>query len=102
MDMQTTGSHLCHGVLNRRIARLTLVVASFLLVIGFVTSCKPKSAAQSVNSSGYFQTPFQDESQFIVEAIVSDLAQQIFYAEFHQLPAPDDFLVTATEKPGSP
>src|SRR5882724_8394397 len=53
-------------------------------------------------SSGYFQTPFQDESQFIVETIVSDLAEQVFFARRRQLPGPGHFSVSATEKPGSP
>jgi tetratricopeptide (TPR) repeat protein len=52
--------------------------------------------------TGYFQTPFQDESQFIVETIVSDLAEQVFYARYHQLPNPKHFSVRAMEKTDSP
>ncbi len=67
--------------------------------------CKPKSSTDASGSPGpaaYFKTPFQDESQFIVEAIVSDLAEQIYYAAYHRLPDEKSFSVLATEKPGSP
>ncbi len=50
---------------------------------------------------GYFKTPFQDESQFIVETIVSDLAEQIFYAKQHRLPDPQSLSVQADERPNS-
>ena len=50
----------------------------------------------------YLKTPFQTESQYIIEAIVSDLAEQIYYATNHQLPDSRFFAVTATEKPDSP
>ena len=70
-----------------------------LLVVGLAGGCKPKPSA---SSTAYFQTPFQNESEFIVETIVSDLAEQMFYAKFHRLPDQKYFSVTATEKPGSP
>jgi len=70
-----------------------------LLVLGLAGGCKPKPSAAS---TAYFQTPFQNESEFIVGAIASDLAEQMFYAKFHRLPAKKYFSVTATEKPGSP
>lgn len=73
-----------------------------LLAVGLVAGCKPKSPAGSATSSTYFATPFQDESQFIVEAIVSDLAEQMSYAASHRLPDKKHFSVTATDKPGSP
>ncbi|HXB59137.1 MAG TPA: hypothetical protein VNU95_06215 [Candidatus Acidoferrales bacterium] len=68
------------------------------------SSLSSSSSSSSGPSSppAYFQTPFQDESQFIVEAIVSDLAEQMYYAASHQLPDPKVFQVTATEKVGSP
>jgi len=68
----------------------------------FVTGCKPHSSAGPQTSSGYFQTAFQEESQFIVEAVVSDIAEQMFYAANHKLPDPKYFQVIATEKSGSP
>src|ERR1022692_4094571 len=78
-----------------------LLLVFSLLATGLATGCKPKSAG-SGSPAGYFQTPFQSESQFIVEAIVSDLAEQMYYAASHRLPDQKDFSVAATEKPGSP
>ena len=52
--------------------------------------------------TGYFQTPFQDESQFIVETIATDLAEQIYFAKFHRLPDAKYFYVSATEAANSP
>jgi len=77
-------------------------VMCLLFVVGLSGGCKPKSPAPPTNPAAYFQTPFQTESQFIVETIVSDLAEQMFYAAFHRLPDQKHFLVTAAEKPGSP
>jgi len=92
-----------------------------LLVLGVAVGCR-KSADESQphststtgeppstdtstkanpQSSGYFQTPFQDESQFIVETIVSDLVEQIYYTKHHQLPDAKHFSVRAVEKPDS-
>jgi tetratricopeptide (TPR) repeat protein len=65
-----------------------------LTAILLTTGCQPKSPPQA---SGYFQTSFQSESQFIVEAIVSDLAEQIYYAANHRLPEKKYFSVSATE-----
>ena len=73
-----------------------------LTAITLATGCKPKAPIQTATSSGCLQTPFQSESQFIVEAIVSDLAEQIYYATTHRLPEKKYFSVIATEKPGSP
>jgi tetratricopeptide (TPR) repeat protein len=81
---------------------LFLTAACIVLVAVMAAGCKRQSGSSSGNPSGYFQTPFQDESQFIVETIVSDLAEQMFFAASHKLPDPDYFQVTATEKAGSP
>ena len=70
------------------------MVIAVVLVVG----CKRPDGG----STNYFATPFQDESQFIVETIVSDLAEQVFYARYHQLPNPKHFSVRAVEKPDSP
>src|ERR1017187_5276795 len=78
-----------------------LLLVFSLLATGLATGCKPKSAG-SGSPAGYFATPFQSESQFIVETIVSDLAEQMSYATSQRLPDKKRFLVTATEKPGSP
>ncbi len=81
------------------------MAASVLLVAGLMVGCKPKAlgaADGSARAGNYFQTSFQSECQFIVQAIVSDLAEQIYYAANHRLPDAKTFSVTATEKPGSP
>ena len=75
-----------------------------LAMIGFIGGCKQKSSSSAANApppGAYFRTPFQNESQFIVEAIVSDLAEQMFFAAHHRLPDKDSFSVIATEKSGS-
>ena len=81
---------------------LGVVTAGVLLAVEVLTGCKPKSPVESARPVGCFQTPFQNESQFVLETIVSDLAEQTFYAAYHRLPNPKEFAVTATEKPGSP
>lgn len=88
---------------------LSFAMAWVVLAVTFATGCKREpsiepgnSSQEPVNPAAYFKTPFQDESQFIVETIVSDLAEQMSYAATHKLPDPDYFQVTATEKPGSP
>lgn len=71
-----------------------------LLSLG-LAGCKPHHASRHPAISGYFQTEFQDESQFIVETIVSDLAEQIYFAKFNHLPDKSDFYVSANEAPDS-
>lgn len=84
---------------TRKVASLGLAAAGLWLAVVFLAGCQPKSGNQNAN---YFKTPFQEESQFIVEAVVSDLAEQMYYAATHRLPPLEKFSVTATEKPGSP
>ncbi|HUE35783.1 MAG TPA: hypothetical protein VMO20_00225, partial [Candidatus Acidoferrum sp.] len=81
---------------------LFFAVMCIALAATSAIGCKRQPSTQATNPSPYFKTPFQDESQFIVEAIVSDLAEQMFYAACHKLPDPNYFQVTATEKAGSP
>jgi tetratricopeptide (TPR) repeat protein len=69
-----------------------------LLLASLVCGCRPKTPPGSARD----QLPFQDESQAIVHGIVSDLAEEIYYAASHRLPNPQQFSVTVTEKPGSP
>jgi hypothetical protein len=58
-------------------------------------------ASQSAES-GYFKTPFQEESQYIVSAIAADLAEMVYFAKNNQLPDANVFSVQAMEKPDSP
>ena len=77
----------------------------FLLFLA--TSCSKKAEEDAATSSstvpvpqsdGYFKTQFSDETQFIVEAIVTDLTEQVYYAKNHQLPDASSFSVHAVEK----
>lgn len=76
-----------------------------MLAAALAAGCRPKSASTSppgpAKAAGYFHTPFQSECEFIVRAIVSDVAEQMYYAAKHQLPDEKSFSVIATEKPGS-
>jgi hypothetical protein len=63
--------NLCHG--------LPAGLVTLALAVGFAANSRAGGA-------GYFDTPFQSESQFIVEAIVSDLAEQMYFARNGQLP----------------
>jgi hypothetical protein len=80
-----------------------------LLAVALMTGCGQKPAGGGTNTIPvnpyfglYFHAPFQTESEFIVRAIVSDLAEQMYFAAKHQLPDTNTFQVTATEKPGTP
>lgn len=72
-----------------------------VLMIAALSGCK-KAASDNVHLQaggefGYFQTHFQDESQFIVETIVADIAEMAFYAKHAALPDSEEFLVEAIE-----
>ena len=75
------------------------------MLTGILVAGCTKEKEQSVEQAppgGYFETPFQSESQFIVDAIVSDLAEETYYAAHHELPDKKYFSVKVAEKPGSP
>jgi len=69
---------------------------SVLTVVALATG------ARAQTTPGYFQTTFQSESQFIVETVVSDLGEQIYFAAKGRLPESKDFSVAATERSDSP
>ena len=77
---------------------------ALILAVGCKRSSDHIQSAHAVKpqGDGYFHTSFQDESQYIVETIVSDLAEQMYYASWHRLPDPTYFLVQAVENAGSP
>jgi hypothetical protein len=74
-----------------------LCILAVLIMAG---SCDRNGSSPGAN--GYFQTQFQTECQFIVEAVVSDLAEQIYFAAKHRLPEKKYFSVLAVEQAGSP
>lgn len=84
-------------------ARKLIVTLGVVSVIAAVAGgCKPKeTSSASRPSGGYFETPFQNEAQFVVDAIVSDLAEQMYFAKFHTLPDKKHFEVSAVEKGGT-
>jgi hypothetical protein len=91
-----------------RFARFNLpVLGSCLLMIAAVLAggCKPKAAeppsAEPASATAYFATPWQSECEFIVHAIVADLAEQMYYAVHHRLPDEKAFAVVVTRKPDS-
>ena len=77
--------------------------------MGLTWGCKPKQDVSNPFSkvdaksapSDYFKTPFQDESQYIVEAVATDLAEMAYFATNHRLPDPKLFSVDAKEETGS-
>ena len=75
------------------------VLAGLVLVLSLTGGCRPGGAKSGAN---YFATDFQDESQFIVENIVTDLAEQIYYAKLHRVPASRQFRVAVAEPADSP
>ncbi len=77
----------------------TSALTCILLAGGLVAGCKQKESAPPV-PTGYFQTPFQSESEFIVQAVVSDLAEEIVYAASHRLPESNHFPVTVADQGG--
>ena len=84
--------------------RLCVVLSVSSLFVG----CKGKESAPSAplvvtpTEPPYFKTPFQDESQFIVGEISSDIAGMIYYAHNHQPPDAKTFEVKAVENGGDP
>jgi tetratricopeptide (TPR) repeat protein len=83
----------------------TLATLTVSLTTGLL-GCGQKAAENGnpVASAGqsYFQTQFQDESQFIVESIITDIAEMAFCAKNHTPPPPGKTSVMATESPDSP
>src|SRR6185503_10014287 len=76
-------------------------VIYWLVTLGLMTGCnrQPQGSQGTQPATGnYFRTHFQDESQFIVEAILTDLAEMSAYARTGQRL---EISVAATERPGS-
>jgi tetratricopeptide (TPR) repeat protein len=79
-----------------------------LLLISGSLGCKrhQSNAAQptppQAAGSAYFKTPFQNESQFVVENIAADIAEMVYFARNHRLPDPKHLSVHAEESGGAP
>src|SRR6185436_7012188 len=75
-----------------------------ILVCSIVTGCKQNEKSDSPlpsPGSGYFKTPFQSESSFIVQAIVSDIGEQLVYAASRRTPDKSGILLSVSEPPDS-
>jgi len=96
-DVNTAGIMLLRHPLVSMFKNLCFGLLSVLTVVAL-----PTRARAQTTPPGYFQTTFQSESQFIVEAVVSDLAEQVYFAAKGRLPESKDFSVAATERSGSP
>lgn len=80
------------------------IAAAMILAAGCGKRASSSGASlpqQKPPPGAYFQTHWQTECQFIVESIVSDLAEQMYYAARHRLPDEKNFSVVATETKGS-
>jgi tetratricopeptide (TPR) repeat protein len=86
-------------------------IAVCLLFIAGGLGCKPEQTASSNSGqpkpsqaagTAYFKTPFQDESQFVVENITADIAEMVYFARNHRLPDRKLLSVTAEESGGTP
>lgn len=72
------------------------------ILVFLAVGCKPQSDSQTAKPPSYFQTPFQSESQFIVEAIATDLAEQVCYAARQRLPDKNPIRVSTRERKNAP
>src|SRR5215216_3143283 len=64
-------------------------------------SSEQESRRQAPAPDNYFQTHFQDESQFIVESVLMDVAEMAAYAQTTDPTKPSEISVAATERPDS-
>jgi len=77
----------------------------FTVLIAFLTACdrSPESAPAPAppprQARNYFKTHFQDESQFIIESILTDLTEMTCFAKSNSLPA--EISVAAMERSDS-
>src|SRR6266498_2872216 len=85
---------------------ITLFITLAAVVLAGPIGCGKSSNSASSNSragaaQGYFKTPWQDECQFIVQSVVTDIAEMAFFAKHNSLPKADQFSVSVEEKPGT-
>jgi hypothetical protein len=106
MDMKTGDLFTWMGI-PLKLKAHSFAVAGCVLLAVIAGGCKPPDAYVSSQPPGtpapipYFKTQFQDECQYIVETIATDVAEQIYYAKHYRLPDAGKFSVHAVEQPGS-
>jgi tetratricopeptide (TPR) repeat protein len=98
---------------TRSFASCAWPIAACLLLLtdGLGLGCKRNETAATnpgqptphqAAGSGYFKTPFQNESQFVVENITTDIAEMVYFARNHHLPDAKVLSVDAEETGGTP
>jgi hypothetical protein len=95
---------LAHGLLLIvfMTRQFTVFLAAFFATAGLFSGCKQPGIRSDASTSAISHgLQFQNESQFVVHAIVSDLAEEVYFAKFHRLPDPKHFLTDVTENGGS-
>src|SRR4051794_20846113 len=88
----------------------SLRAASVSLILGALSCKRGDTAATNSGQpnlsqgagSTYFKTSFQNESEFVIENITTDIAEMVFFAVNHRLPDPTLFSVHARETGGTP
>ncbi len=84
------------------IRQLSIALAGLLTFAGLFSGCKqPGISSDSQVAETQIEPQFQNESQFVLHSIVSDLAEQIYFAKFHRLPNPQQFSVIVTKVGGT-
>lgn len=80
------------------------------LVLAGLSGCKKKeppghppgsSYAAKTVATKFFKTPFQDESEFILQTVVKELATMVYFARNQTLPDAKGFSVSTRELPAS-
>ena len=71
------------------------------LTVWFCIGCRQSSTTTPASPQSFFKTPFQDETQFLVTRVVTDLAQMACYAHSKTLPPTNAFKVSLVEQPDS-
>ncbi len=79
-----------------------------LTLLSLFAGCKRSENADTSSTQplqpagpGYFETTFQTESEFVVESIVTDIAEMLYFAKNHDVPTAKNVVVRAKEAAGS-
>lgn len=93
------------------------MIGSILLAILLAVSCKPTPGERETIQSApahppatrpqfprlaSFKTPFQTEAQFIIQAIATDVVEQLFFAARHRAPTGSDLAIETAPLGGPP
>jgi len=81
----------------RRLISLQAILLSALM-IAWLTGSAGCGLAKPAGEKNDFKTPFQTESQYIVETIVADLVEQIAFAATGRVPDPQKLRVASRER----